>query len=738
MKKLAHIADDGREQPLSEHLWQTAALAEENAVELFKPIAHAVGLAHDIGKYAEAFQARLHGSKKHFEHSACGAIEYRELFGNSNVKAEMLLAPMIEFCIACHHTGLQDGGSLKAADVETREGTMNARITDRRKREEYVDDCDYSGYKDDIALEKPDFTKLMDCFGKLMHGNPADIIEIYAFFTRYLFSCLTDADFIDTERFCSPDKERSFSSDFETPRRRLSDRLSGFTVETELQKARSRVQAQAFENAGNADAKGSHISILNMPTGSGKTLCSLKLALDKVNSDKSKKRIVYVIPYTGIIEQTAREFEPIFKGCCQILQHHSNFTFEDASEDDSTVDKLKRACENFDAPVVVTTAVQFFESVFHYRSSALRKLHNLADSVIVFDEIHTLPTDCLQPCIRAVGYITKYLNSEAIFLSATMPDYSELFKAYAPECKITHLIMDKSDFGCFKKADFVNLGKVDIETIAAKASEYRSSLIIVNAKKSAREMYALINGNKYHLSTNMTPLDRGTVIEKIKSDLAEGKSITVVSTSLIEAGIDLDFETVFREINGLDSILQAGGRCNREGKRDTGTVFVFETEKSTRNEMRINAAKQLLESHSDISSPECIECYYNEVFFFRSDEIKRNTIAANCGSLPEIPFRSYAEAFKLIKEETVGVIVPQSDDCRELLSRLESGDYGVMRSLQKYTVSLKCRGENSEFERALKQGVITQNSAGFFVAGRPEYYDKKTGLDIDRAADIFC
>lgn len=154
--------------------------------------------------------------------------------------------------------------------------------------------------------------------------------------------------------------------------------------------------------------------------------------------------------------------------------------------------------------------------------------------------------------------------------------------------------------------------------------------------------------------------------------------------------------------------------------------------------MRINAAKHLLESYSDISAPECIERYYKDVFFFRDNEITSNTIAADCGSIAEIPFRSFAEKFRLIKEETVGVIVPQNDECRELLSRLEGGDYGVIRSLQKSTVSLKCRGENSEFERALKQGVITQNSAGFFVAGRPEYYDKKTGLDIDRAADIIC
>lgn len=324
-------------------------------------------------------------------------------------------------------------------------------------------------------------------------------------------------------------------------------------------------------------------------------------------------------------------------------------------------------------------------------------------------------------------------------MSATMPDYSKLFNAYAPDCKITHLITDRTDFACFKKADFVNLGKTDFEAVAAKASECRSSLIIVNTKKSAREMYGLISGNKYHLSTNMTPFDRENVIDKIKRDLNEGKNITVVSISLIEAGIDLDFETVFREINGLDSILQAGGRCNREGRRDSGTVFVFETDKSNpRNDMRSSSAKHLLESRDDISAPDCIERYYSEVFFNLSDEIKRNTIAAECKSPATIPFRTFAEKFKLIKEETIGVFVLQNDDARGLLKRLENGERGVVKSLQKYAVSLKCRGENSEFERALKQGVIARNSEGFFVVTREENYLSEKGLDIDKAADIFA
>lgn len=729
MEKYAHKIDD-KVQTVKEHSEGTAELARKNAVPLFKDIAHAAGLAHDIGKYSDAFQSRINGGKNKFEHSACGAMEYKELLTE---KTDQLFAPMLEFCIACHHTGLQDGGSImNARAARIPDGTMQSRIYDGRKEKEYTGDWDYSGYKAEITLEKPDFS---DLFGHLSGcTDMCGLIELYAFFTRYLFSCLTDADFINTERFCKPDAERGFSVDFKSALEHLDRKLDSMTAETPLQKARSEMQRQAYENA----AEKSEISILNMPTGSGKTFCSLKLALQRLTAEGSKERIIYVIPYTGIIEQTANEFEPIFNGSEGILQHHSNYCFDSDTQNGegcAAAEKLRRACENWDAPIIITTAVQFFESVCHYRSSALRKLHNMANSVIVFDEIHTLPPECLQPCLRAVGYITKYLNSDAIFLSATMPDYSELFKKYAPECKLNELIRDKSDFKYFKKADFINLGRTDFETIAMKASEYAASLIIVNSKKSARKMYELASGNKYHLSAYMTPFDREKTIKKIKEDLNGGKEITVVSTSLIEAGIDLDFETVFREINGLDSILQAGGRCNREGKREKGSVYIFETENSNRrNDMRINAAKHLLENYDDITETECIEKYYNEIFFFNERKIEENTIGSGVKNPGEIPFETYAKKFSLIRDETIGVVVPQDELCGKYLEDLKNGGKNALRNLQRYTVPLK----SSEFSECLNRGVIADTGYGVFKVVNNDYYDGHTGLDPEKNIDASC
>ena len=373
MEKYAHKNDRMQLQTIKDHLEETAQLAEQNAVDLFKPIAHAIGLAHDIGKYADAFQDRINGAAVKFEHSACGAIEIRKQMGSNP------FAPMMEFCIACHHTGLQDGGSGAL------EGTLSHRISPMREAE-YTDQWDYSAYQDEISLEIPDFTKIQQLFRGLK--NRSDYIELYAFFTRYLFSCLVDADFLGTERFCRPEVKRGLRADFQAASERLEEVLSKKPSDSMLQAARSRIQKQAFENAKDS----AKLHILNMPTGSGKTLCSLKLALDEVLADKSKERIIYVIPYTGIIEQTAKEFQDIFGDVVEILQHHSNYSFEE-EETQTTMQKLRLACENWDAPFIITTAVQFFESVYHYRTAPLRKMHHMANAVIVFDEIHTLPVE---------------------------------------------------------------------------------------------------------------------------------------------------------------------------------------------------------------------------------------------------------------------------------------------------------------------------------------------------------
>ena len=716
--KYAHKLND-RKQTIYDHLKGVADKASSFSVDFMRDFVYTAGLAHDIGKYAEDFQKRLNGSKIRFEHSACGAIEIGELPRN---KDEKDMTYMLQYCIAGHHTGLPDGGTpVDSADADT---TLNAKLN---RKKYYTEDSDYSSYKEEIKLHLPDYSKLMSIIGK--SKSVIEVIEKYAFFTRYIFSCLTDADYLDTERFYSPDTDRSLNADFEKMLDIINEELKKRSIDsdTPLKKARKELQEQAFGNC----LSDSRINILDMPTGSGKTLCSMKIALKKLIEHK-KKRIIYVIPYTSIIEQTAEIFEGLFGKYADIVQHHSNYCYDDEKEN-STAEKIKRSTENWDAPVIITTSVQFFQSLYHYKSSGLRKLHNMADSVIIFDEVHTLPAEYLQPCLRAIGFITEYLNSEVMFLSATMPDFSKLFERYSGSATYDELIKDKSSFGYFQKCRYTNFGKTDIESIAVKADDYDSSLIIVNSRKTAREVYRLLSGKKYHLSTYMTPKDRSETIKQIKDDLVNGEKITVVSTSLVEAGVDLDFKAVFRQLAGLDSILQSGGRCNREGKMEYGDVFIFETDEIICGDMKTRAGivKDMLEKGLDITSEECVRENYRRLFSYSDDIIEQNTIAKDCTRFDSIPFRTYAEGFEFIKNETISVVINNNSETNKLVQQLDNGGKNIRRKLQRYSVSLK----KYEFDEAMKAGIIAEKKNGIFVLGNNDCYKDKIGLDIDYQPD---
>ena len=715
---IAHKTEDGREQTIMQHLENTARLSESFAIDPFKSIACEIGKGHDIGKYSLAFQKHIRGERNRVEHAICGAKEYYKLIKDD------FFSYLIMYCIAGHHSGLPDGGT--EADLDDKP-TLAGRL--KRKTEDFYE------YNNQITLEKPDTNELLEFFKPFVYKkNVIDTVELYAFFTKYLFSCLTDADFIDTENFCNPDSSRGLSGNFAEAHKLLDQKLKSFTSDTDVRRARAELLNQAVKNSKFLK----QINILNMPTGSGKTLCSLKIALNYILQDKKqkKKRIIYVIPYTSIIEQTAETFTKIFGDKLYVLQHHSNYNFDNEyGEGENSEQKLKRTCENWDAPFIITTSVQFFQSIYHYRGSRLRKLHNLAESIIIFDEIHLIPLDYLQPCIRAVGYITKYLNSNAIFLSATMPDYSSMFRRFLPDNTVYELISNKSSFRYFKNCRYVNLGKTTYEEIIEKANDYSSSLIIVNKKDTAQYIYERLDGKKYHLSTYMTPYHRSIVIDEIKQCLKNNEKITVVSTSLVEAGVDFDFHAVFRQIAGLDSILQSGGRCNREGKRAEGLVYIFETDETLRNEIsiRANITREILREYKDITSEDCIEDYYDRLFQYYDNNIEKNSIAIFGGQrYPySIPFRSYAESFEYIKEDTIGIIVDQTDESHVFIKRLIDGDRRIKRKLQKYTVSLY----QYQFNELYKLGIIKENT-GVFILENLDYYNSTMGLMLNKNHDI--
>ena len=716
---IGHTSDDGRKQLLLDHLNGTSKLCRENANEFWADIAEFVGQIHDIGKYTSGFQKRINGAENiRVEHAICGAKEVAKAPPKSYV-------PMIEYCVAGHHSGLPDGGTKVDGEEDS---TLHGRM--KRKT------GDYSAYENEVKLEYPkdNLRELFDV------SNQREIIERYSFFTRYLFSCLTDADFIDTERFVTPNTDRGIDGDFQKAYEKVCEKLNSFKIETKLQESRSIIQEQVYKSV----ESNANVYTLNMPTGSGKTLCSIRAAL-KTAIENKKKRIIYVIPYVSIIEQTAKVFEDIFGDVLPVLQHHSNYDFDDDKNEDEneiTSEKLKRSCENWDAKLIVTTNIQFFESLYHYKGRRLRKLHNLADSVIIFDEIHMLPIDYIQPCLRAIGYVTKYLNSTAILMSATMPNYDKFMERYMSGVKIENAVKDTSLFNVFDKCRYEYIGKCELASLAEKAQEYDNALIIVNKRKTARELYDMCSGNKYHLSTYMTPLHRSEIIAKIKEDIKNGINTTVISTSLIEAGVDLDFKAVFREIAGIDNILQSGGRCNREGKMDMGDVFVFETDggnyqtkKKSDIIIRANITRNLFEEFENISTDKCIKEYYGRLLNYKEKKIEENTITAIMGNdlrIDGIPFRTYAESFNFIDNQVIGIVIP-CDENRGLIKELKDGKLSVKRNLQRYSASVN----KDEFKELFQIGIIETLDCGVCILANTDYYKSDVGLTLENDVDCF-
>ncbi|MCI5903241.1 MAG: CRISPR-associated helicase Cas3' [Blautia sp.] len=713
----------GEVQTVKEHSENVAVLCRQFAVTALKKVLYNVGLLHDIGKFQESFQRLIDGKSIKVEHSTCGALVAKELYPDA-------IGMMMEYCIAGHHSGIPDGGYKNdEPDMPTLCGRLKRNFED------------FSEYKEELELMEINRNEVYDFLRQDCGKNLEIFVDKFSFLTRYAFSCLVDADSIDTALFCNGEKMRPLTADFQVCLEKVNLKLNSFVCTTPLQKTRALLQQQVFRKT---DVNG-EIYLMNMPTGSGKTLCSVKFALEKVIRT-GKKRIIYIIPYNSIIDQTVSVFEEIFGSDAEILRHQSTFSYEENDYTEDYRKAVKSAAENWDVEsIIVTTAVQFFESVYANKRGKLRKLHNMADSILIFDEAHLMPQNYLQSCLRAITYITKYLNSEAVFLTATMPDFSKLIRKYALEnSQIVDLIDDTSMFPAFQKCQYQQLGKLRAESLLEKAMSYPSSLIIVNKKQSAKMLFELCGGKKYHLSTYMTAYDREKTIQEIRNeleqlekdfpaykDVPQDRRVMIISTSLIEAGVDLDIYTVFRELSGLDNILQAGGRCNREGKRNQAEVYIFDLndESRTLQDMKSNITSGILEKYEDISCPQSIKEYYDRLLSAKREVIKGKTITQNCSDISSIPFAEYARNFELIDSSTIPLVVPRDEQSREIVDSLKfsGGGLDIARRLQKYTCSIY----QKELDDLIRQHVVNDFGTGILCLINSDYYDENTGITFE-------
>lgn len=727
----AHTAESGEWQPIKDHLINTAEKARRFAIPPLKEVAYLAGLLHDIGKYSKEFQNRLlpGGESLKVDHSTYGA----QLVYNDN-KSAARFAFALAYVIAGHHSGLPDIGNKGENEDES---ALRARMKKTCPNAE--------AWRGEIAI---DYAAAKDEFAALLSEENFGRDE-YEFAVRYLYSCLTDADSLDAEEFCKGRERISVSADWDRYYGILEKKIATLEKKTELQKMRSVLQQQAISNI---DRDGG-VYLLDMPTGSGKTLCSIALAMKRA-AMKNKKRIIYVIPYTSIVEQTAALFKETFPDL-PVLEHHSEFDYDDVrtvfggwnalldeNSDQSVRDIVKERTENWDAPLIVTTNVQFFESIYSNRKSKLRKIHNMADSVIVFDEIHTLPARYFVPCIKAIGQLTSHYSCDAIFLTATMPDFELLTERFTgKKLGALDLLPDKSGYKIFDKNTFEYIGEKD--PVSHMDGE-KSTLVICNAKKSAEQMYRACSAPvKFCLSTYLTPHDRSRIIADIRDSLKNGDKPVVFSTSLIEAGVDLDFECVYRELTGIDGILQAAGRCNRNGRqsKEDGKVYIFVGAGHVGKEVKAKAEIALSEikrfGADSIASGECVREYFAEWYDFSrfnmkgAESLYDRTKREEGKKLYEIDFKRIAEDFKLIETAQMPVVIP-NEEISDILAMDEiSGS--SLKKLRRYSASVS----TYEFKKLYEAGVLCEKD-GIFILTDESLYDRDTGLNAaEESKEIF-
>ena len=714
MKFYAHSENaQNKKHSLSCHLHQTAKFAESFACqESYKPIFYIAGLLHDLGKYQPEFQSYLAngGRRGSVPHASWGAGF-----------ARLCRALEASIVIDGHHKGLPDKSAWK-------------NDTEPFFRGEVI------GFENVVKTFLSDATANEADIKKQAAAAPADLSQREVFL-RYLFSALTDSDWLSTEEHFKQDvfKMRvGVTLPIDEMINKLKTEFSMKSKVGEINRLRNSARSQVLKKAD----KLCGFYSLALPTGMGKTLTSLAWALQHAKAN-DLKRIIIVLPYINIIDQTAQNLKDIF-GEEWVLEHHSSYNEDekdtrDNTEDCNPIQKRKElACENWDYPIIITTTVQFFESLFSNRSSKCRKNHNIAESVVIFDEVQTLPKEIILPTLQMLKDVQIVMKVSFLFCTATQPAF-EKRQGFDGISTISPLIDDPA--GLYEKTKRVeyrllnDLVPIDYNGLLAAVSQTGGAvLVIFNTKKAALEFYNCTKnlGNwetKYHLSTAMCPSNRKEVIKNIREDLEAKKKILVASTQLIEAGVDFDFPVVFRAMAPLEAVIQSAGRCNRENSLGEfgGKVFLFKMQDGGMPDKTYAAcagyAEELIKQNiNQLHGHTIFNEYYAQVIRLYIDPDKYNINEAR----KQFNFHTVNDSYRIIRKTTGGLyIYNYSDESRQLLHSIELKEYlsrDDYRKMQAYTVQVY------EYFIFQNEQMCKKMPQGFMVwYGN---YDRETGISV--------
>lgn len=739
---LAHVRQerDGTwiKHELESHLRDVSTLAAAMAENFqSRDWAAVAGLWHDLGKYSASFQqyiktasgyeaqAHIEQGKGRVDHSTAGALYAMDTDKTSG--------QLLAYLIAGHHAGLPDWHTAEAGG-----SALSVRLK-KGKEKNYLNEALAAAIPEDILNPAFHFTK------------PLGGSEGLHVWLRMLFSCLVDADFLDTERFMDPERSAEREAHWN-----LSDLKSQFDAYM-AEKARAseatsvnQCRASVLRDCRCAGLSDPGIFTLTVPTGGGKTLSGMAFALEHAVRH-NKQRIIVAIPYTSIIEQTAEQYRAIFGDA--VLEHHANLDPEQLEQEDA---RTRLAAENWDAPIIVTTNVQLLESLFAARTSRCRKLHNVVNSVIILDEAQLLPPDFLQPILDVLRLLTSSYGVTLVLSSATQPALETMKDSFG-RVKLRGLDA-KQEIISDVEALFRTLSRVDVQMpqdlqqriswdeLAQALVAHPSVLAIVNTRKDARDLFRLMPAGTIHLSAQLCGEHRSRIIADIKQRLQRGESIRVISTQLVEAGVDLDFPVVYRALAGMDSIFQAAGRCNREGKLTQdgklkkGSVVVFVPpkasprglllygEQATRSVLRERGNVTLSQSHT------WFDAYFKQ-YFSQENPDKHDILpllvkdARQC----RVQFRSAAKRFRLIEDTGRSIIVPYGEDGFKWIDLLRcmGAERFLLRRVQRYVVNVY----EHEFNKLLEIGAIEALQPGVWGLVITNGYDDLLGLCL--AEDLY-